>query len=89
MPKAIVKKKARPDSKGRISLGSLAKHVSSYEISVLKNGDILLKPLIEVPKNWLNDTDYLLSNPQNKERLLHSIAQFKAGKYETKELIDE
>lgn len=46
--------KVRPDSKGRISLGILAKGVSSYNI--IKESDrIILEPNVEIParEKWL------------------------------------
>jgi len=48
-------KKIRPDSKGRIALGKLIKDISSFEIELLEDGKILLKPYVEIPKEetWL------------------------------------
>ncbi len=47
-------KKVRPDAKGRIFLGALAKGVSSYTI-IKDQGRIILEPNIEIPakEKWL------------------------------------
>jgi hypothetical protein len=44
----------RPDSKGRVALGRLAKDVSSFDVEVRPDG-LLLKPKVEVPayEAWL------------------------------------
>lgn len=41
--------------KGRITLGSLAEGVSSFTVEELSNGNLLLKPLVEIPAQeaWL------------------------------------
>lgn len=39
--------------------------------------------------NSLNETEYLMKSPANKERLINSIASVKAGKVIEKELIEE
>lgn len=39
--------------------------------------------------NSLNETDYLLRSPKNRERLLSSIASAKEGKVTQKELIEQ
>ena len=45
----------RPDSKGRITLGSLAKGVSSFRIEQQPDGKLLLEPHKEIPAReaWL------------------------------------
>ena len=46
----------RPDAKGRLTLGALAKGVSGFEITVDKvSHRIVLQPLMEVPaqEQWL------------------------------------
>ncbi len=47
-------KRVRPDSKGRILLGALAKGVSSYTVTK-DNGRIILEPNVEIPakEKWL------------------------------------
>lgn len=52
----------RPDSKGRISLGSISENVSSYEVTVEGSGIITLKPYTEIPLSdkWIfEDKDVL------------------------------
>lgn len=44
-----------PDAKGRITLGKLAKGVSSFHVTQQENGKILLEPYVEIPQHeqWL------------------------------------
>ena len=39
--------------------------------------------------NTMRETDYLLSSPKNKERLLHSIKNARTGKIKERELREE
>lgn len=50
-----LRKTVRPDSKGRITLGSLASGASSFKAYKDKQGRIVLEPQIEVPamEAWL------------------------------------
>lgn len=91
-------KKVKPDSKGRISLGALSKNISSFSIEISENGKIVLTPFVEIPKEDLiqytkktsdNETDYLLSNPENKKRLLKSIKKVEKGNFKVRELIED
>jgi hypothetical protein len=45
----------RPDAKGRIALGALAKGISSYRIHKQTDGKLLLEPFTEIPlkEQWL------------------------------------
>ena len=45
----------RPDAKGRIALGALAKGVSSFRVHQEKDGRVVLEPFTEVPAQeaWL------------------------------------
>lgn len=45
----------RPDAKGRVYLGDLAKGVSSYSVEVDEMGKITLEPRVEIPAKemWL------------------------------------
>ena len=56
-------KRLAPDSKGRITLGKLAKGVSSYSINKQKNGCILLEPFVEIPaqEKWLFENEVALN----------------------------
>lgn len=47
--------RVRPDAKGRVTLGSRAKGVSSFRVEVDEQGRILLDPFVEVParERWL------------------------------------
>ena len=52
----------RPDSKGRITLGTLAQGVSSFRVSHLADGNIILEPFAEVPAReaWLFENPVVL-----------------------------
>ena len=45
----------RPDAKGRITLGPLARGVSSFQATVDSSGRIILEPFAEIParEKWL------------------------------------
>ena len=45
----------RPDAKGRITLGTLARGISSFQITVDAGGRIILEPYMEIParEKWL------------------------------------
>ncbi len=52
----------RPDAKSRISLGEIARNVSSYRMTVQENGQIILDPYVEIPLSdkWIfEDRDLL------------------------------
>lgn len=53
----------RPDSKGRISLGTLAQGVSSFHARRMEDGSIVLEPFTEIParEKWLFDNPVALS----------------------------
>ena len=53
----------RPDAKGRITLGKLAKGISSYRIHSEEGGKIVLEPFVEIParEHWI------FQNPQALE----------------------
>lgn len=48
-------KTLRPDAKGRITLGSLAKGATGFSVSIDKQQRIVLEPLVEIParEKWL------------------------------------
>lgn len=45
----------RPDAKGRITLGALARGISSFQATVDSSGRIILEPFAEIParEKWL------------------------------------
>lgn len=60
----IAKKILRPDSKGRICLGSLAKGISGYKVVLNENTkEITLKPYAELalPEQWLFENTQALN----------------------------
>jgi hypothetical protein len=63
----------RPDIKGRINLGELTQGVSSYRISILENGQLLLIPYTEIPfsEKWIFDNEEVLEKV--KQRLKKEI----------------
>ena len=69
-------KTLRPDSKGRIMLGSLCKDVSGFKMSVDKHHRITLEPLVEIPavEKWLFD------NPKRLKQIQRGIKDAAEGK---------
>lgn len=65
----------RPDSKGRITLGKLAEGVSSYHMERDEDGQITLKPFIEIPmrEHWL------FHNPEALQAVRTGIEQANRG----------
>ncbi len=53
----LAEKVLRPDSKGRITLGDLAKGISSFRVTVDDRERIVLEPYAEIParEKWLFD----------------------------------
>ncbi len=66
----------RPDSKGRITLGALAKNISGFKVIEENNGRILLEPQVEIPAEeaWLH------KNPEALASVLRGIEDSKAGR---------
>ena len=63
--KAIAKKILRPDSKGRVGLGPLAKGISGYKaIMDEQTKEIILKPYTEIPfsEQWVFENKEVLSS---------------------------
>jgi hypothetical protein len=60
----------RPDAKGRINLGSLAKGISSFRAHQTDDGNIVLVPYQEIParEKWLFD------NPERLESVKRGLA---------------
>lgn len=75
-------KMLRPDAKGRIALGELARGVSSFHVSLDKKQRIVLEPFSEIParEKWLFDNKKALAS------VLHGIEDSAKGK--TKSLGD-
>ena len=61
----------RPDSKGRLNLGSIANNVSSYKVTVASDGKVTLEPYAEIPlsEKWIFDNKELLE--KIKEQAAH------------------
>jgi hypothetical protein len=66
----------RPDSKGRISLGALAKGISSFQATVDGSGRILLEPFAEIPAR----EKWLFENKAALEAVRLGLDQSAAGK---------
>ena len=66
----------RPDSKGRITLGKLAKGISSFYITVSQDNAILLEPYVEIParEKWIFD------NPKAFAQLKEGIEDVENGR---------
>jgi hypothetical protein len=60
----MLNKMLRPDSRGRITLGSLAGGVSGFVASITKEHKILLTPYEEIParERWLYDNKEALAS---------------------------
>ena len=60
----MLPKLVRPDSKGRITLGRLAKGVSGYKITETKDHKLILDPQVEIParEKWLFKNRNALKN---------------------------
>jgi hypothetical protein len=73
-------KMLRPDAKGRITLGSIARGISGYSMSQESNGVLILKPFIEIPvkEKWL------FENATALQKVKTGLTQAK-----NKELIDK
>ncbi|MDZ4676562.1 MAG: hypothetical protein SGI74_03550 [Oligoflexia bacterium] len=54
----------RPDSKGRVTLGSLAKGISSFTVHQDSDGSLVLEPQVEIPakEKWLFENKTALSS---------------------------
>lgn len=63
-------------------------HNSDEVIVNRKNGENVV--IISLDRfNAMNETEYLLRSPNNRERLLKSIESAKSGRYKEQELIEE
>lgn len=61
----------RPDAKGRINLGDIAKNVSSYKVTVGETGKVILEPYAEIPlsEKWIFEDKELLAKLINQAKL--------------------
>lgn len=76
----------RPDSKGRITLGKLARGVSSFRATLDSEGRIILEPYAEIParEKWLFENKSALTavregleqSAQGKVRTRGNFAKF-------------
>ena len=76
----------KPDAKGRITLGKLAKGVSSFHVKIDKFKRIVLEPYAEIPlrEKWLYDNKKALQDvktglkeaAKNKTKSLGDFSQF-------------
>jgi hypothetical protein len=69
-------KTVHPDAKGRITLGALAKGISSYEVKPGKNGQIILEPRVEIPAREA----WLFQNKTALKMVLAGLEDAKAGR---------
>ena len=66
----------RPDAKGRITLGGLAKGVSSFRITQEKGGRLVLEPFAEIPAREL----WLYKNPEALAMVKQGLRESAEGK---------
>ena len=66
----------RPDAKGRITLGALAKGLSGFKVTKNSDGSFHLLPLREIPEREL----WLYKNPEALASVLEGLADSKAGR---------
>ena len=66
----------RPDAKGRITLGALAKGISSFRVRQEKGGKIVLEPFVEIParEHWI------FKNPKALAMLEQGLRESAEGK---------
>ena len=65
-----------PDAKGRITLGALAKGISSYRMTKDQQGRLILEPFVEIPER----ERWLYNNPEAMAALKEGIADAEAGR---------
>ena len=66
----------RPDAKGRITLGNLAKGISSFRVHSEQGGKIVLEPFVEIParEHWI------FKNPEALAMLEQNLRESAEGK---------
>ena len=65
----------KPDNKGRISLGKLAKDVVRYRVVTEYNGTIKLYPEVAIPLEEV----WLYNNKESLNAVIEGLEQSKAG----------
>ena len=79
------------------SISNFRKDTKKYFDQVINDQDALLitrsdgQTIVAIPfdqYNSVTETEYLLRNPANRERLLQSLANLRAGKGKTRKLIE-
>jgi len=65
-----------PDAKGRITLGAMAKGISSYRMTKDEHGRLVLEPFVEIPER----ERWLYNNPEALASVKQGIADAKAGR---------
>jgi uncharacterized protein YyaL (SSP411 family) len=66
----------RPDAKGRIALGALAKGISSYRVHKEEGGRLVLEPFTEIPLR----EQWRYKNPQALEAVKQGLKDSAAGR---------
>ena len=66
----------RPDSKGRITLGNLAKGVSSFQVRKQSDGSLILEPFAEIPAREV----WLYKNPEALALVEQGLRESSTGK---------
>lgn len=66
----------RPDSKGRVTLGSLSEGVSGFRVSVDLQHRIILEPLVEIPAR----EKWVFKNPEILGQIKQGIEDAAQGK---------
>ena len=66
----------RPDAKGRITLGKLAKGISSFRVRSEADGKIVLEPFVEIParEHWI------FKNPEALAKLERGLRDAAEGR---------
>ncbi len=65
-----------PDAKGRITLGAIAKGISSYRMTKDEQGRLVLVPFVEIPER----ERWLYNNPEALAAVKQGIADSEAGR---------
>tara|TARA_R110000868_G_scaffold380784_1_gene646913 strand:+ start:86890 stop:87174 length:285 start_codon:yes stop_codon:yes gene_type:complete len=70
----------RPDAKGRVTLGDLAKDVSGFRLMTDDENRIVLEPMVEIParERWLYDNKE--ANQKSRASLEKGLKQAAEGK---------